>query len=226
MATLAEIKNSRKGRHAFSLWTQWILRPISPYAAWLCIKLGMSANQVTIFGGIIGTTGCVLLAFGGYQMIITGAFLILLYRFLDSTDGSIARVTGTASNYGYFLDVIIDSIIYGLIPLSVGFGLYFKTGIWLYLFIGGLYTFSQLLGNVVTLAYDANFPIKFLTITDNRLIKWGIRIITLEIPVLIVCAALNRLEIFLGLFASLTVGKTITVAFITLIKGREKVDET
>jgi len=159
-------------------------------------------------------------------MIIAGAFLILLYRYFDSADGCIARVTGTASDYGHFLDVIIDSTIYGLIPLSVSFGLYFKTGLWLYLFIGGLYTFSKLLGNVITLAYDAHFPIKFLTITENRLIKWGIRIIVFEMPILMVCAVLNRLEIFLGLFALLTMGKTITVAFIALIKGREKVDET
>jgi len=222
LATLAEIKDSRREYGVSSLWTRWILQPISPYVAWLCIKLGISANQVTIFGGIIGTTGCILLAFGSYQMIIAGAFLILLYRFIDETDGSIARVTETASNYGYFLDEIIDSTIYGLIPLSVGLGLYFKTGTWLYLFIGGLCTFSQLLSKVVILANDATSPIKFLTIIENRLIKWGIRIIIFEIPILVVCAVLNRLEIFLGLFASLTVGKTIIVVFITLIKGRGK----
>ena len=202
------------------MWSLWVLRPISYYVAWLFIKLGISANQTTIIGGVIGIAGCVLLAFGSYPMIIIGVSLFALYSLSDCVDGAIARVTKTTSNYGHFLDMIIGYTIYGLLPLSVSICLYLKTDIWLYLILGGIYVFGKYLGIIVTLAYDKSFSSSLQTIIENRLARWGVRIILLEVPTLIICAALNRLEIFLGLFTLLFVCKTIIILFIMLIREK------
>ena len=102
----------------------------------------------------------------------------------------------------------------------MGFGLYQKTDMWLYLIIGGLYAFSSLLGSAITLTYDVAFPYKLQNMTDSKLARWGVRIILLEIPTLIVCAVLNSLEIFLVLFTILFVCKAVVVILAIVIKKR------
>ena len=81
-------------------WCNFVVRPISYYPSWLFLRLGISANKVTVIGSIIGVIGCVFLAFNGYWQAITGAILVNIRFLFDVIDGNIARCTNSCSKYG------------------------------------------------------------------------------------------------------------------------------
>ena len=98
------------------------LRRISPYPAWLFLRLGISANTVTYLSFIMGFTGCGLLAFSHYMGMIIGALFINICFLLDYVDGSVARATDSASEYGRFLDHLNIFSIGSLLFFSLGIG--------------------------------------------------------------------------------------------------------
>lgn len=80
-------------------------------------RLGISANQVTIAGMLVGIGAAVAI---GLRYHLIGLSLILLSRLLDGLDGAVARAT-SQSDFGGYLDILCDFIFYVAVP--VGFGL-------------------------------------------------------------------------------------------------------
>lgn len=78
------------------------------------IQWGFNANQVTVFGFLIGISALPLLAFEHYWLALLA---ILLNRLLDGLDGTIGRLTQT-SDRGGFLDIVLDFLFYSAIPLG------------------------------------------------------------------------------------------------------------
>lgn len=82
------------------------------------LKLGLTANQVTIIGFIIGgLTGLFIY----FDFPVLAVFLLWLSGFLDAVDGSIARKT-QPSGWGTLLDIGFDR----LVEISVILGLAFR----------------------------------------------------------------------------------------------------
>lgn len=75
---------------------------------------GVSANSVTVAGCGIGLTAALLIA---VQHPWVGLVLLLLSRLLDGLDGAVARITGI-TDFGGFLDIVLDFVFYGAIPLG------------------------------------------------------------------------------------------------------------
>jgi phosphatidylglycerophosphate synthase len=72
---------------------------------------GITANQVTITGFIIGLAVIPLLAFQLYMAALTA---IIINRFADGLDGAIARDRGITDAGGY-LDIVLDFIFYSAV---------------------------------------------------------------------------------------------------------------
>lgn len=72
---------------------------------------GITANQVTITGFIIGLSVIPLLAFQLYLAALTA---IIINRFADGLDGAIARDRGITDAGGY-LDIVLDFIFYSAV---------------------------------------------------------------------------------------------------------------
>ncbi|AWK82048.1 TPA: CDP-alcohol phosphatidyltransferase family protein [Photobacterium damselae] len=87
--------------------------PLKTLAA-LPDKLGISANQVTITGFIIGLFTLPALAFQRYDLAL---IFIVINRLLDGLDGAIARRQGI-TDCGGFLDITLDFIFYSLVPFG------------------------------------------------------------------------------------------------------------
>ncbi len=87
------------------------------FSATLLDKLGLSANQITLSGFLIGLAAVPLLAFQQYQIALIA---ILLNRLFDGLDGALARRQG-CSDFGGYLDIVCDFIFYSAIV--VGFAL-------------------------------------------------------------------------------------------------------
>ncbi|MFQ6551433.1 CDP-alcohol phosphatidyltransferase family protein [Aestuariibius insulae] len=75
---------------------------------------GISANQVTLAGLILGLVAALLIAVGA-----TGWALIplLASRLADGLDGAVARASAR-TDFGGYLDIACDFLFYGVIPLA------------------------------------------------------------------------------------------------------------
>ncbi|MEW6714739.1 MAG: CDP-alcohol phosphatidyltransferase family protein [Nitrospirota bacterium] len=82
-------------------------------------KINISPNYITIAGFIITTFAAVTLT----QNLIAGGVLILIGGFFDMLDGVIARVNKRATDFGAFLDSVLDR--YSDAFLLLGFSWYF-----------------------------------------------------------------------------------------------------
>ena len=101
---------------------------------------GISANTLTVMGFICGLTAMVMIVFHYYAI---AASLICLNRLLDGLDGAVARKTGL-TDFGGFLDIVCDFIIYSGIIFA--FGLAESENLWaasflIFSFIGPITSF-------------------------------------------------------------------------------------
>lgn len=128
------------------LWGYYVMRPISFYPAWLFIKLGISANKVSVIGIIFVVAGSVFLTFGNYKAIILGAILLHISKLLDYADGNVARYTGQAgSKQGFILEHFALTFEMGMIGICAGIGAFNNPGFlpigmngWIFILLGGL----------------------------------------------------------------------------------------
>jgi phosphatidylglycerophosphate synthase len=120
--SLAQIKASypAEARRVAPLWEKYVLRPLSFPVTWVLLKLGFSANQVTFFSGIAVILGMALMLMDNQLCIISGALLFNLWALLDCVDGNIARIRGTASKSGTFVDSIAGYLAWGFVFLAAG----------------------------------------------------------------------------------------------------------
>ncbi len=90
-------------------------KPLAPLAR----KISVSPNIITITGFIITTIAAVIIPFN----LKLAGILILCGGLFDMLDGVIARVNGRTSDFGAFLDSVLDR--YSDSFLLLGFGWYF-----------------------------------------------------------------------------------------------------
>ncbi len=88
-------------------------RLVNPVGVWLAGH-GVSANAITIFGFCLGFLAAVMISIDHMQ---AGFLLIALNRLCDGLDGAVARATGP-SDFGGYLDVVLDFVFYAMIPLA------------------------------------------------------------------------------------------------------------
>lgn len=94
-------------------------------AAWAA-SVGLSPNQVTLVSAALTFTGISLLAVVAPSLwlgAVVCACLALGYAF-DSADGQVARLTGTGSPAGEWLDHVVDATKISALPLALLVGLY------------------------------------------------------------------------------------------------------
>jgi hypothetical protein len=123
--TVREIKEkylTSKEREKRFKWTYYVRRPASYYMAWPFLRLGVSANAVTLLWIFIAVIGCGFLASGGYLNMLIGAILIELAVILDCVDGHIARFTRPRYS-GEVLDTWAGEMVLVLSMLSIGIGM-------------------------------------------------------------------------------------------------------
>jgi len=81
-------------------------------------RLGVTPNQITVTGFVIGAGAAFLVSQGHACSAIA---VWWLGRLLDGTDGILARTNGQASAFGGYLDITLDMAAYGLMVLGFYF---------------------------------------------------------------------------------------------------------
>lgn len=91
--------------------------PVDEIGAWLA-RRGLSPESVTVVGFFVGVAGCVAIVGEYYTVAI---ICLILNRLADLFDGAIARTTGV-TDYGGFLDILLDLLIYSGFVLAFAIG--------------------------------------------------------------------------------------------------------
>ena len=156
----------------------------------------ITPNQITFLSLVFG-----LLSFGFYvsvrpDALMWGALFLYGKVFLDNVDGNLARVRGTSSRFGRFLDSLTDFAITVLVYTGVSFYLVQTTGnakFWFLGLFGLLVCFLQSTFFVFYLvsytsrvgSYDKNRVDESITEEDHMAVegdeslKWDLRLQTL-----------------------------------------------
>lgn len=90
--------------------TDWLRRVsrgfLDPVSRALC-RLGLTANRVTVLGGVLNCAVGVIVAMGHLRL---GGLLLIVAAGLDGLDGAVARQTGKPTRFGAFFDSTVDRV--------------------------------------------------------------------------------------------------------------------
>jgi phosphatidylglycerophosphate synthase len=78
---------------------------------------GVTANAVTLTGCALGLAAGLSVAL---HYFLAAALLIGISRLCDGLDGGVAKIRGK-TDFGGFLDIVLDFVFYGAIPLGFAF---------------------------------------------------------------------------------------------------------
>ena len=78
------------------------------------VRLGVTANQVTMIGAAFGLIAAGCVAAGLFH---TALWFVIANRVIDGMDGAVARAS-RSSDFGGYLDIVSDFIFYSAIPMA------------------------------------------------------------------------------------------------------------
>ena len=92
-----------------------IINPLLEPLVVLFYKGGITADQLTVAGFLVGMLALPLIAF---ELWHAALIAIILNRVFDGLDGALARYAGQSSSAGGYLDITLDFLFYAAVPLS------------------------------------------------------------------------------------------------------------
>ncbi|WP_182908310.1 CDP-alcohol phosphatidyltransferase family protein [Microbispora sp. H13382] len=122
--TLDDILATRKPRDSW--WTVFMVDPLACRLALLVANhTPITPNGLTRLSMLIGFASAAAFAEG---MLVAGAALFYLSFTVDCMDGKIARLKGTGTPFGLWLDYVGDRLRVVCCAFGLGFGEYARTG--------------------------------------------------------------------------------------------------
>ena len=106
----------------------------------------ITPNQITVLSFFVGLFSMGFYVSGRSDSLIWGAIFLYVKVLLDNIDGNLARVRGTSSRLGRFLDSLTDFLVTVMIYIGISFYLVRTTGdsgFWCLGFFGLLACFMQ-----------------------------------------------------------------------------------
>jgi phosphatidylglycerophosphate synthase len=141
---LAEIRDrTYKRRDAW--WTVWLVDPLASRLVWLVSPWRrVTPNVLTTIAFVIGLGSAAAFWRGSYGWLLLGALLFHLSFVFDCMDGKIARLNGTGSVFGAWLDYVFDRL--RVLACAVGLfgGQYERTHDFAYVWLAGLVIFLDM----------------------------------------------------------------------------------
>ncbi len=142
--SLGEIRTrTYKDRDAW--WTVWLVDPLASRLVRLVAPYRwITPNRLTfaafLFG--VGAAACYWQQTWGW--LVAGALLFHLSFVIDCMDGKIARLNGTGSVFGAWLDYVFDRLRVLVCTVALMGGQYARTGDFLYIWLAGIVIFLDM----------------------------------------------------------------------------------
>ncbi|MDX3230116.1 CDP-alcohol phosphatidyltransferase family protein [Streptomyces sp. ME19-01-6] len=139
---LAEVRRiTEKKRDAW--WTVMLVDPVAtPLVRWTAMHTRLTPNQLTWGAFLVGLGSAACFAQGDWRWLLLGALLYHVSFIFDCMDGKLARLTGTGSVFGAWLDFVFDRIRVVVCAVALMGGQYERTGevlyVWLALAVASL----------------------------------------------------------------------------------------
>lgn len=191
----------------------------SIYLTMLLARTPLTPNMITAISVLIFTAGITLFAFNDYVLNLVAVGLVYVSIIFDASDGETARLKGNKSKAGPYVEPVSHDIQYGLLFIPITLGLYwsgFGIGIVYAGFSATIFKLwtrfleSRLLGlkeylGLVAPSSGAGSKASSKKTLARRIyffINRGVfSSVGMVVPML-ACAAFNRMDIFVWLFAA------------------------
>lgn len=133
--TADDVRRTFKARDSW--WTVLLVDPLAaPVVRLLANRTSLTPNQLSFFAFVLGLGSATMFLLGSWPWLVGGAALFYLAFYVDCLDGKIARLKGTGSTWGQWLDFIFDRIRIFLCVFALVFGQFLQTGHAWYLALG------------------------------------------------------------------------------------------
>lgn len=157
---LKDIKESlpKSKNKVSSFWVRLWVRKFSYLITYMCLKVGLSANTVSVLSAIDALIGCVLLSINNKWTMLTGVILINFWIVLDCVDGNIARFLKKSSRSGEFFDAISGYVVCAFAYLAVGIAAFHTTKLevsfkYVFIIMGALASITDLYSRLIYQKY-------------------------------------------------------------------------
>ncbi|MFX4292449.1 CDP-alcohol phosphatidyltransferase family protein [Streptomyces bohaiensis] len=135
---------TQKKRDAW--WTVLLVDPVAtPLVRWTAVWTRFTPNQITWMALFLGLGAAACFAMGSWTWLLAGALLYHLSFVLDCMDGKLARLTGTGSVFGAWLDYVFDRIRVLACAVALMGGQYARTGEVVYIWLALAVVFLDML---------------------------------------------------------------------------------
>lgn len=145
-----ELRKICQGIHKEDFSAQ-IVRKVSIYPTWVCLKMSITANQISIVNIFIGILTGIIAAID-FKYLFLSITLFWINTILDGVDGEVARYNRSSSLTGLFVDRINSIFIYPSFFLGIGWLLSYKS-IFL-LLLGALVGMGMLMLRMLKISID------------------------------------------------------------------------
>lgn len=99
-----EMRSTYKSMDTEEKWDIYVVRPIGFVEAFICRRLHIHPNAITIVSIVFGALSGYFFLPGDTMMVLIGALLLFFANTLDSADGQLARMTRQYTMLGRVLD--------------------------------------------------------------------------------------------------------------------------
>ena len=96
------------GKTADGPVARWLNRPLSRRLSRHLARTGVTPNQISLFSFALSLAGAGLFLLGSYPALAAGGVLAQAASVIDGCDGEIARLKFQGSDYGGWLDAVLD----------------------------------------------------------------------------------------------------------------------
>jgi len=99
--------------------SRYINRPVSTFLSRFLVKFNITPNEITVFSFFISVVAAFLISQKNYLALAAGGMLAQLSSIVDGCDGEVARLKFLSSDYGAWLDRVLDRYSDGLLILAL-----------------------------------------------------------------------------------------------------------
>jgi phosphatidylglycerophosphate synthase len=153
------LASAQKSGAGVPAYLRWVNRGLGRRAAAAAYVLGVAPNTVTAASAILSASALVIIALAPvtFATAVIATVLLLAGYALDSADGQLARLTGTGSLAGEWLDHVVDAARLPLFHLAIAIH-FFRAGaaLWIvglaltFLLLTSVWFFAQTLAEKLT----------------------------------------------------------------------------
>ena len=133
-----------------------IYRPLAKKIKELIVGYNITPNQITITSFVLACLASLCFFLETYNWLVIGGLLTFVSEISDHLDGEIARAKNMQSEYGGWLDSVLDRYADAFLLTGVTFHVYFNEAIYtsLYLLIGITAIIGSFMVSYTAIKYD------------------------------------------------------------------------